>query len=804
MKSEQTAPTNTDGESSLSTKVRAEASGTRSMIATVLFFDVVGYTKQSVSRQIELKAQFNNLVSEFIEDIEENQRIILDTGDGAAIGFLQHPEDAIEVALKFRTAVATLKLGDYPDLKVRIGIHLGPVKIVKDMNGQSNMVGDGINDAERIMSFAASGQIYISRSYYDIVSRLSAEYASLFQYRGIKNDKHGRQHQVYEAVVEKTELAGLTKDVVQPEEQSESAPFSIQLEPFLLDVSGQNSTTAPAQLTGERTRILDITTAPQAVKESSVSLQEIQLNFSSEEILAEDEHAAIAQDRALVIPHEIFEAPKVVQKTRQELEAEAQALAEQQEREATEALRIKAEQAYAMAMAEKEAQQMAEEQAKVWAEAEQRAKALAITQIQVEQAAPQADKTHPAKSDYPSIRTRRKPLPLGTIATGLFILLLAMIAALPYVWPMPGYLRQLENKLSAQLHQPVHIAHLKAGWLPLPHLELQDVSIGSEQELKAASVILNFDITALLSEIKAIKNVEINDLALNADSFMQELLWLQTAGGDAHYPISNLILKRAHINGEGLSLPPLNGKADWDAQGHFSKALLRSDDNKIDMELQPQQPHWQIALHIKESSLPGLPTLMFNELNTRGEIGENSADFTDLDGHLYGGNLTGSAHLSWQNDWQMQGRVNVKAMNLQEALPRFGIEGEMDGDSSFILNGPTLPQLANAPHLDGTFMIKKGIINKLDLMGSAANHHSTAGGRTHFDALSGTLLTENNSQYLSQLKISGGIMSANGSVDISPTGRLSGRLSVEFKMRSGSTTLALDGKLTEPTLRPAY
>ncbi len=69
---------------------------------------------------------------------------------------------------------------------VRIGIHLGPVNIVKDMNGQSNMVGDGINDAQRIMSFASSDTIYISRSYYDVVSRLSTEYANLFVYRGLK------------------------------------------------------------------------------------------------------------------------------------------------------------------------------------------------------------------------------------------------------------------------------------------------------------------------------------------------------------------------------------------------------------------------------------------------------------------------------------------------------------------------------------------------------------------------------------------------------------------------------------------
>jgi len=166
--------------------VKADAAAARSMIATVLFFDVVGYTKLSVNKQIELKGQFNKLVSTFIKDIDESQRIILDTGDGAAIGFLQHPEDAIEVAMQFLHAVIANKHQDYPDLNVRMGINLGPVNVVKDMNGQINMVGDGINDAQRIMSFAPSDHIYISRSYFDVVSRLTSEYAKLFKYRGVQ------------------------------------------------------------------------------------------------------------------------------------------------------------------------------------------------------------------------------------------------------------------------------------------------------------------------------------------------------------------------------------------------------------------------------------------------------------------------------------------------------------------------------------------------------------------------------------------------------------------------------------------
>jgi uncharacterized protein involved in outer membrane biogenesis len=264
-----------------------------------------------------------------------------------------------------------------------------------------------------------------------------------------------------------------------------------------------------------------------------------------------------------------------------------------------------------------------------------------------------------------------------------------------------------------------------------------------------------------------------------------------------------MALKHAHISGEGFSLPSVDGNADWDAQGHFSKALLRSEDGKLDMELLPQQQRWQITLRIKESNLPWLPGILFNELIAKGEVGEGAADFTEIDGHLYGGKLAGSANLNWQKGWQMQGKLSARAMELQQALPQFGIEGEMDGDTGFILSGATLPQLANAPQLNGTFAVKKGIIGKIDIVETAANRRSMQSGRTHFDELSGTLQVENNSRHLRQLRISSGAMNTTGSIDVSPDGQLSGRLSVDLKMRSGSAPLTLSGTPAKPALRSA-
>ena len=136
----------------------------RTFICSVVFIDLVGYSKKPVTEQIRLKTSLTSNLSEAIKDIPVNDRIILDTGDGAAISFLGDPEDALFVTLSLREAMmregmtATMVEASGDD-SVRMGINLGPVQLVKDINGQPNIIGDGINVAQRIMSFARPGQL---------------------------------------------------------------------------------------------------------------------------------------------------------------------------------------------------------------------------------------------------------------------------------------------------------------------------------------------------------------------------------------------------------------------------------------------------------------------------------------------------------------------------------------------------------------------------------------------------------------------------------------------------------------------
>ncbi|HKD09009.1 MAG TPA: tetratricopeptide repeat protein [Bryobacteraceae bacterium] len=169
----------------------------RTWLCSVLFMDIAAYSSQSVEIQIRLKERFNKYLSEALLDVPESERVILDTGDGAAICFLGAPEAAMFTALKLWRSFVEDCQKESLGLHVRLGVNLGPVKLVKDINGALNAIGDGMNAGQRIMSFASENQILVSQSYYEVVSRLSDDYKALFRLKGVETDKHIREHTVY-------------------------------------------------------------------------------------------------------------------------------------------------------------------------------------------------------------------------------------------------------------------------------------------------------------------------------------------------------------------------------------------------------------------------------------------------------------------------------------------------------------------------------------------------------------------------------------------------------------------------------
>jgi TolB-like protein/class 3 adenylate cyclase/Tfp pilus assembly protein PilF len=133
----------------------------RLAIGHVLFIDIVGYSRLLNSEQGELLAALNNAVRETEEfrSAEADGRLMrLPTGDGMALVFRDSPEQPVRCALEISQA-----LRDHPKLRVRMGIHSGPVNEVADVNDRANIAGAGINIAQRVMDCGDAGHILLSK-----------------------------------------------------------------------------------------------------------------------------------------------------------------------------------------------------------------------------------------------------------------------------------------------------------------------------------------------------------------------------------------------------------------------------------------------------------------------------------------------------------------------------------------------------------------------------------------------------------------------------------------------------------------
>ena len=130
-------------------------------IAYVLFVDIVGYSKLLIDQQRRLLELLNEIVrgTEQFRKAEVTHRLItIPTGDGMALVFYNTPEAPVECALEISRAAR-----EHPELKLRMGVHSGPVSGVVDVSGRANIAGAGINIAQRVMDCGDAEHILLSR-----------------------------------------------------------------------------------------------------------------------------------------------------------------------------------------------------------------------------------------------------------------------------------------------------------------------------------------------------------------------------------------------------------------------------------------------------------------------------------------------------------------------------------------------------------------------------------------------------------------------------------------------------------------
>src|SRR5438309_9979092 len=138
-----------------------QSSDVKFEIGHVLFIDIVGYSKLLINQQSEQIETLKKIVrgTEQVRLAEAEGKLLrLPTGDGGALVFRNSSEAPVLCALEIAKA-----LKNHPELRVRMGIHSGPVNEITDLNAQANIAGAGINIAQRVMDCGDADHILLSR-----------------------------------------------------------------------------------------------------------------------------------------------------------------------------------------------------------------------------------------------------------------------------------------------------------------------------------------------------------------------------------------------------------------------------------------------------------------------------------------------------------------------------------------------------------------------------------------------------------------------------------------------------------------
>src|ERR1700716_3504678 len=164
------------------------ASDVKFEIGHVLFIDIVGYSKLLITEQSNQIQTLKEIVrgTEQVRLAEAEGKLLrLPTGDGGALVFRNNLEAPVLCALEIAKALMS-----HPEIRVRMGVHSGPVNEVTDLNEQANIAGAGINMAQRVMDCGDAGHILLSKHVADDLEQY-AQWRPMLHELGDCELKHG-------------------------------------------------------------------------------------------------------------------------------------------------------------------------------------------------------------------------------------------------------------------------------------------------------------------------------------------------------------------------------------------------------------------------------------------------------------------------------------------------------------------------------------------------------------------------------------------------------------------------------------
>src|SRR5678809_585250 len=100
-------------------------------------------------------------------------------------------------------------------------------------------------------------------------------------------------------------------------------------------------------------------------------------------------------------------------------------------------------------------------------------------------------------------------------STIAFVLIIAVLSALPFLITLNDYIPRVEKLASEKLGEKVSISGIKFSALPFPHVTVEGIVVGKSDDITIGRVNIFLDLFSLLKSTKVIRNLDIDSLELS-------------------------------------------------------------------------------------------------------------------------------------------------------------------------------------------------------------------------------------------------------------------------------------------------
>lgn len=394
------------------------------------------------------------------------------------------------------------------------------------------------------------------------------------------------------------------------------------------------------------------------------------------------------------------------------------------------------------------------------------------------------------------------------------IIVIAALIVIPFLIPMGSYITRIEAIANEALGVPVKIGSLRLAFLPTPRVNAGDVIVGNDQELVVEHVAIVPEIASLFSDVKVVSVIKINQPVVKksaldiVDKLVQKSEHEPT--GPAKVVIREIVLKKARLAWPDMQLPEFDAALYLTETNRPESAEILSTDGNLKATLEPNGETHLIKVKADRWKIPVGPPFLLDKLDMQMTLRESKLDITKIDIDLYDGKITGTGALNWQNNWQLNGKLNVDHLAVKEPVALLSkstqLSGKLFGDGGYSATAKTPAALLDKLQATFRYRVDNGVLYGLDLVKAATMLLSGGhqGGETRFDEMLGLVKVSGKQYHLQNLKVVSGLLAASGQVKILPSKQLDGVVDVDLKKGVSLATIPLkvSGTVSKPVVFP--